>query len=269
MRINASLASEDDILRVHPRAHIDAIKRAAPDTGYRSLDADTHMSAGSLAAAFRAAGGAVKAVDMVMAGDVTNAYVAVRPPGHHAERETPMGFCLFGNLAIAAKHALDFHGLKRVAIVDFDVHHGNGTQDLLQDDPRILFISSHEMPLYPGTGDPSDTGEHDNVLNIALRQGTDGTTFRQIYERDVFPRLDAFAPQMILVSAGFDAHRDDPLAGLNLVADDFRWVTDRICDLAEKHCNRRVVSAQEGGYDLEALAESVAAHVTVLEERGR
>ncbi len=180
-----------------------------------------------------------------------------------------MGFCLFGNVAIAAKYALDHHGLKRVAIVDFDVHHGNGTQDLVHEDPRILFVSSHEMPLYPGTGDPSDTGDHDTVLNIALRQGTDGPSFRKIYEDVVFPRVEAFRPELLIVSAGFDAHRADPLAGLMLRTSDFAWVTGRLCDLADKHCAGRVVSALEGGYDLDALADSAAAHVKVLEERSR
>lgn len=269
LRVSAPMAAEDDILRVHPKSYLDRIRQEAPETGFRQLDPDTFMSPGSLAAAFRAVGAVVKGVDLVLTGAAANAYAAVRPPGHHAERETAMGFCLFGNVAIGAKHALDHHGLDRVAIVDFDVHHGNGTQDLLQDDPRVLFISSHEMPLYPGTGDPSDTGEHDNVMNIALHSGTDGKTFRKIYESRVFPRIDAFAPQLILVSAGFDAHAADPLAGINLYTDDFAWVTERICDMAEKHCAGRVVSAQEGGYDLEALAESAAAHVKVLEERGR
>ena len=266
-RFSAPLAAEADILRVHPKAHIDYLKRRAPVSGIATLDPDTFMSPGSLAAAYRAAGAVVKAVDLVLGGNVQNAFAAVRPPGHHAERETPMGFCLFGNIAIGAKHALDHHDLKRVAAVDFDVHHGNGTQDLLQDDPRVLFISSHEMPLYPGTGDPSDTGEHDNVLNIALTSGTRSKDFRAIYEAQVFPRLRAFAPDLILVSAGFDAHRADPLASICLETEDFAWVTGRICDIADEVCKGRVVSALEGGYDLEALADSAAAHVKTLQER--
>ena len=179
-----------------------------------------------------------------------------------------MGFCFFGNVAIAAKHALDHHGLARVAIVDFDVHHGNGTQDLVEDDPRILFVSSHQMPLYPGTGDPSDTGPHDTIVNLALPDGAGSAAFRSLYEREVFPRVDAFAPELLLISAGFDAHARDPLAGLMLETDDFRWVTERLCDLAEAHCAGRVVSCLEGGYDLGALGAAARAHVDVLKERG-
>lgn len=268
LRVKAPLAAEDDLLRVHPAAYIAAIRRAAPQQGSRALDADTHMSPGTLAAAHRAVGAVVRAVDMVMAGEAANAFAAVRPPGHHAERETPMGFCLFGNVAIAAKHALDHHGLTRVAIVDFDVHHGNGTQDLVEDDPRILFCSTHQMPLYPGTGHPDETGVDDNVLNVPLPEGAGSKAFRDVMERVVLPRVDAFAPELLLISAGFDAHRADPLAGLMLETADFAWVTGRLCDIAERHCAGRVVSALEGGYDLEALAASVAAHVGILKERG-
>jgi acetoin utilization deacetylase AcuC-like enzyme len=266
-RYSAPLAADADILRAHPKAHLDNIRAEAPDKRIVTLDPDTFMSPGSLAAAVRGVGAVVKAVDLVLGGTVGNAFAAIRPPGHHAERETPMGFCLFGNIAIGAKHALDHHGLKRVAVVDFDVHHGNGTQDLLQDDPRVLFISSHEMPLYPGTGDPSDTGEHDNVINIALKAGTRSKEFREIYEAQVFPRLHAFKPDLILVSAGFDAHRADPLANICLETPDFAWVTGRICDIADEVCHGCVVSALEGGYDLEALADSAAAHVKTLQER--
>jgi len=268
LRVAAPLAAEDDLLRVHPRGYLDALRKAAPETGWRTLDADTHMSAGTLAAAWRAAGAVIRAVDMVMAGEVANAFCAVRPPGHHAERETPMGFCLLGNVAAGAKHALDFHGLSRVAIVDFDVHHGNGTQDLVQDDPRILFVSTHEMPLYPGTGLPGDTGPHDSVRNVPLRAGTTGPQFREICERRVLPAVDAFAPEFLLISAGFDAHADDPLASTRLRAADFGWITERLCDLARTHAKGRVVSALEGGYDLAALAESAAAHVAVLKDYG-
>ena len=268
LRVNAPLAAEDDLLRVHARSYVQAIRKAAPAAGWIALDPDTHMSAGSLAAAYRAAGAVVRAVDMVLAGEVQNAFAAVRPPGHHAETDTAMGFCLFGNIAIGAKHALDHHGLTRVAIVDFDVHHGNGTQALVEDDPRILFISSHQMPLWPGTGQAHDTGPHGTILNVPLKPGTGSKVFRDTYERLVFPRVDAFAPQLVLISAGFDAHEDDPLAGLNLITDDFAWVTRRLCDLADKHCQGRVVSALEGGYDLPALGASAAAHVNVLRERG-
>ena len=267
VRVDAPLAEDAHLLRVHPKAHIDAIRAAAPASGLVLLDADTSMSPGSLAAALRAAGGAVHAVDMVMAGDVRNAFVACRPPGHHAEKTTPMGFCLFGNVAIAAKHALEHHGLGRVAIVDFDVHHGNGTQDLCQDDPRILFCSTHQMPLFPGTGQPSETGCDGNVVNVALPEGAGSTAFRQVMEGQVLPAVDAFAPEMVFISAGFDAHRADPLAGLDLVEGDFAWATRRICDLAGYHAGGRVVSSLEGGYDLKALAASAAAHVDALMAR--
>ncbi|WP_333711832.1 histone deacetylase family protein [Yoonia sp.] len=267
-RVKAPLAADDDLLRVHPKSYIDMVRAAAPDTGWRSLDGDTHMSAGTLAAAYRAAGGVVRAVDLVLGGEVHNAFAAVRPPGHHAERETAMGFCFFGNVVVGARHALDHHGLSRVAIVDFDVHHGNGTQDLVEDDPRILFVSSHQWPLYPGTGAAHETG-CGNIVNLPLPEGTESAGFRAAYERQVFPRIDTFKPQLLIISAGFDAHRADPLAGLELEAADFAWVTERLCDLADKHCGGRVVSSLEGGYDLEALGASAAAHVRVLEERGR
>ena len=266
--VKAPLAAEDDLLRVHPKSHVDAIKAAAPTEGWRSLDTDTHMSAGTLAAAYRAAGAAVKAVDLVMSGEAGNVFCATRPPGHHAERETAMGFCFFGNVAIAAKYALDHHGLKRVAILDFDVHHGNGTQDLVEEDARILFCSSHQSPLYPGTGAAHETGVG-NVVNVPLPDGTGSAAFRAAWERQVLPRVDAFKPELIFISAGFDAHRADPLAGMLLETADFAWVTQAICDLADRHCQGRVVSALEGGYDLAALGESAAAHVAVLEERSR
>ncbi|EAR50616.1 histone deacetylase family protein [Oceanicola granulosus HTCC2516] len=269
VRIPAPMAADDDLLRVHPRVHLSALKSALPDSGWRTLDADTHLSPGSLAAAYRAAGAVVKAVDMVLSGEVANAFAAVRPPGHHAERETPMGFCLFGSVAVGAKVALDHHGLKRVAVVDFDVHHGNGTQDLLEDEPRALFCSTHQMPLYPGTGFAHETGPHDTIVNVPLDEGAAGTAFRDAMERLVLPRVDAFRPELIIVSAGFDAHADDPLAGLQLVEDDFAWITHQLCDLADAHCGGKVVSALEGGYDLDALGRSARAHVDVLMERGR
>jgi len=267
VRADAPMAAEDDVLRAHPRAHLDALRRASPASGWRALDPDTHMSEGSLAAAFRAAGAAVKAVDMVLGNEVRNAFCAVRPPGHHAERETPMGFCLLGTVAIAAKHALDHHGLNRVAIVDFDVHHGNGTQDLVEEDARILFCSTHQMPLYPGTGHPTETGPHDTILNVPLRNGDGARAFRAALADVIAPRVAAHAPDLIVVSAGFDAHADDPLASLMLTEDDFAWATHRLCDLADAHCGGRLVSSLEGGYDLGALGRSVRAHVEVLKER--
>ena len=267
-QVAAPMAAADDLLRCHSQHHLDEIEAAVPAEGWRSLDADTHMSVGTLEAAYRAAGGVVRAVDLVMAGDAQNAFAAVRPPGHHAERETAMGFCFFGSVAVAAKHALEFHGLKRVAIVDFDVHHGNGTQDLLEEDDRILFCSSHQSPLWPGTGAAHETGVG-NVLNVPLAVGAGSAAFRAAYEAQVFPRVEAFKPELLLISAGFDAHADDPLANMELVDEDFAWVTSRLCDLADAHCSGRVVSALEGGYDLDALGRAARAHVEVLEKRGR
>ena len=267
-REDAPDGDEAHVLLVHPPAHIERIKDAAPTEGWVSLDADTHMSVGSLNAAMRAVGANVRAVDAVLAGEVSNAFSAMRPPGHHAEREKPMGFCLFGNVAIAAKHALDNRGARRVAIVDFDVHHGNGTQNLLWDESRVLFASSHQMPLYPGSGAASETGAFNNVLNYPLPEGCSTNTLQAAYDGEIFPVIEAFNPDLILVSAGFDAHRADPLAGLMWEVDDFRWLTHRVCDVADKVCGGRIVSTLEGGYDLDALAASVAAHVEVLMERG-
>ena len=268
LRFDAPLAQDADLLRCHSAEYIAKIRAASPGQGSVQLDADTHMSPGTLQAALRAVGAAVAAVDLVMAGKVHNAFCATRPPGHHAETGRPMGFCLFGTVAIAAKHALDHHGLHRVAIMDFDVHHGNGTQDLLWNERRALFASTHQSPLWPGTGDPSETGIEQNILNVPLAPGSDGHVFRAAMEREVLPMLDAFAPQLVLISAGFDAHAADPLAGLALHEADFVWATERICDVADDHAHGRVVSTLEGGYDLDALAACVAAHVAVLMDRG-
>ena len=264
-RRDAPMAAETDLLLCHPAAYIARIKQTEPVQGIAQLDPDTWMSPGSFAAASHAVGGACAAVDAVLAGQDCNAFVLARPPGHHAETETPMGFCLFGTVAIAAKHALLTQN--RVAVVDFDVHHGNGTQDLLWNEPRALFITSQQMPLWPGTGQRSERGAHHTIINIPLDPGTDGTTMRAAYEAEAFPAIDAFKPDLILISAGFDAHTDDPLAGLNWVAEDYAWLTRHLCDLADKHCQGRVVSCLEGGYDLAALTASVAAHVGVLQER--
>ena len=268
LRTEAPMGQDVDILSVHPKAHLEAIRAAAPESGFVQIDGDTYMSPGSLDAAFRAAGGAVEAVDMVMEDRATNAFVAMRPPGHHAEQTTPMGFCFFGNVAIAAKRALDHHGAGRVAIVDFDVHHGNGTQALLWDEPRSFFCSSHQSPLWPGSGAPNETGASGNILNVPLPPGSDGSRFRAEMERQVWPRIVEHDPDLILISAGFDAHRADPLADLNWTEADFAWATDAICDLADTHCGGRIVSCLEGGYDLDALAASAAAHVDVLVARG-
>lgn len=267
-RRTAPPADPAELLRCHPQAYVDRIRAAIPSEGSRQMDPDTHVSPGSWDAALGAVGQALAALDAVMAGEMANAFCAVRPPGHHAETAQTMGFCLFGTVAIAAKRALDHHGLSRVAVVDFDVHHGNGTQDLLWAEARTLFVSSHQMPLWPGTGAPDERGAHDNVLNLPLPPGTEGPAFRAAYESQVFPRLAAFRPEMVIVSAGFDAHRADPLAQLALVEEDFAWVTGRLCDIAAQHAGGRLVSVLEGGYDLQALAASAAAHVGVLMERG-
>ncbi|MEZ5911017.1 MAG: histone deacetylase family protein [Paracoccaceae bacterium] len=262
------LAARDDLLLCHPDAYVAAIEAASPKTGMAQVDGDTFLSPGSLTAAMRAVGGCVAAVDAVLDGAVANAFVAARPPGHHAETDTAMGFCLFGNVSIAAKHALERRGLSRVAIVDFDVHHGNGTQDLVWNDGRILFVSSHQHPLYPGTGAPGETGAHGNVLNVQLSAGGGSAAVRAAYRGRVWPRLRAFKPELVLVSAGFDAHERDPLGALGWTTDDFRWLTQGLCDVAADCCGGRVVSTLEGGYDLEGLAAGVAAHVAVLMERG-
>jgi acetoin utilization deacetylase AcuC-like enzyme len=267
VRADAPLGTDDQVLLAHPPAYLAAIKAASPTQGWHAIDGDTTMSPGTLDAALRGVGAIVQAVDMVMTGAVTNAFCATRPPGHHAETQTAMGFCFFGNVVIGARHALSHHGLSRVAIVDFDVHHGNGTQDLVWDDARILFASTHQMPLYPGSGAANETGAHGNVVNVPLRPNTDGAVFRQLFETEVLPALARHKPEMIFISAGFDAHRDDPLANLNLVEADFVWATRKLCDFADEHCQGRVVSTLEGGYDLQALAASVAAHVTVLMEQ--
>lgn len=263
-RVEAPAAAEEDLLRIHPAAYVAAIRAARPETGFARLDADTFLSPGSVDAAFRAAGAVIRAVDLVLGGEAGNAFCAVRPPGHHAGRETPMGFCLFGTAALAAKHALDHHGLARVAVVDFDVHHGNGTQELLWDEPRALFVSSQQMPLWPGSGDPAETGAHGQIVNLPLAPGSGGAEMRAAYEQRGFPRLRDFRPELIIVSAGFDAHRDDPLAGLDWSTGDFRWITARLCALAAEFCGGRIVSTLEGGYDLNALAASARAHVEEL-----
>ncbi|CUH49776.1 histone deacetylase family protein [Ruegeria atlantica] len=268
-RVTAPLAADDDLLRVHPESHIREIRNNRPSDGFKQIDGDTFMSPGSVDAAYRAAGAVVRAVDMVLGGEASNAFCAIRPPGHHAETETAMGFCLFGNAALAAKHALDHHGLKRVAVVDFDVHHGNGTQDLLWDERRALVITSQQMPLWPGSGRPDETGAYETVLNIPLAPGTGGAEMQTAYETQAFPRLRAFKPELIIISAGFDAHQDDPLANLNWSTGDFAWVTAELCKIADELCEGRIVSTLEGGYDLNALAEATRAHVEELMKAAR
>ncbi len=267
-RVTAPMAAEDDILRIHPASYLADLRKALPKEGFGRIDGDTFLSPGSLDAAFRAAGAAVRAVDMVLGGEAQNAFAAVRPPGHHAETDTAMGFCFFGNAALAAKHALDHHGLARVAVVDFDVHHGNGTQDLLWDEPRALFISSQQMPLWPGSGRPEEDGVHGQILNLPLPPGSGGVQMKAAYVDQAFPRLRAFQPELIIISAGFDAHQDDPLAELNWSTEDFRWLSRELCALAAELCGGRIVSTLEGGYDLNALAAAAKAHVEELIEAG-
>ena len=264
-REEAPQASAEQLALAHPADYIAQVLAIRPPPGDTvRLDADTVMSSGSAEAARRAAGGACAAVDLVMAGQAWSAFVAVRPPGHHAEPAQAMGFCLFGSVAIAALHARTRWNVHRIAVVDFDVHHGNGTQAMLQDDPQMFFASSHQSPCYPGTGAASETGIDRNVVNLPLSPGTGSAGFRQGWRDVILPALDRFGPELLLVSAGFDAHRADPLAQLELEADDFGWLTGALLDIAHRHCRGRLVSVLEGGYDLDALALSAAAHVRVL-----
>ena len=264
LREDAPAAPLEAIVRCHPASYVESIRDAAPEKGLVYLDGDTAMSPGSFEAALRASGGAVRAVDEVMEGKVTNAFVATRPPGHHAETAVPMGFCLFNNAAIAARHAQSCHGAERVAIVDFDVHHGNGSQEIFWSDPTVMYCSTHQMPLYPGTGAISERGEHDTIVNAPLRPGDGGEQFREAVETVILPRLAAFKPDLMIISAGFDAHIRDPLASLNLTEADFAWATRKLMDIADDSGQGRVVSMLEGGYDLDGLSRSVAAHVIAL-----
>ncbi len=254
-------AAREHLERVHHGDHVDLIFESAPQRGYAYLDPDTSMNAASLSAALHAAGAVVGATDMVMSGEARNAFCAVRPPGHHATPSRPMGFCLFNNVAIGAMHALEAHGLDRVAILDFDVHHGNGTEDAFHDDPRVMLCSTFQHPYYPYCG--ADSG-NDHIINVPLPAMTDGRGFREAVERHWLPALEAFKPQMVFVSAGFDAHKDDPLAYLKLSDEDYRWVTEKLVEVAERHALGRVVSTLEGGYNTEALGRCVVEHVRAL-----
>lgn len=265
--LNRRTAPEGDLSLarlVHAEGYLEALARLRPAEGIAQLDDDTFIASGSLDAAATALGGAVAALDAVALGEVRNAFCAGRPPGHHAERERPMGFCLINTVAVLARVAQKKHGAERVAIVDFDVHHGNGTEDIFKDDPSVLYASSHQMPLYPGTGSPDFTGSANNIVNCALPSGSGTSAMRRAYEERIFPAIDAFRPDFLLVSAGFDADSRDPLAGLDWGPEDFAWVTRGLCDLAARHCDDRLVSVLEGGYSLEALEEDVAAHVEML-----
>jgi acetoin utilization deacetylase AcuC-like enzyme len=261
----APLAAIEQIERVHDGDYVRGALAAVPDQGWVRLDGDTVISPGSGEAALRAAGAVTAAVGAVLMGEFKNAFCAVRPPGHHAEREVAMGFCIFNNIAIGAAEARAVHGLERVAVMDFDVHHGNGTQHMFDHDPNLFFASTHQMPLYPGTGARGERGVG-NICNAPLPPGAGSDAFRAAMEKTVLPAIAAFRPELILISAGFDAHRDDPLASLEFETEDYHWATARLCALAESCCGGRVVSTLEGGYDLAALGESAAAHLAALLE---
>ena len=262
-RREAPEAAFEDLFRVHSPRHVERTLGAVPRAGHVAIDADTVLSPASGAAALRAAGAVVAAVDAVVATEADNAFCAVRPPGHHAEPERSMGFCLFNNAAIGALRAREMHGLARVAVIDFDVHHGNGTQAAFENDVRLFYASTHQYPLYPGTGAASERGVG-NIINVPLRPMSGSDPFRLAMTERILPALDAFRPELLVVSAGFDAHRDDPLAQLLLDEQDYSWVTERLLGIAARHAEGRFVATLEGGYDLAALSASVAAHVRVL-----
>jgi acetoin utilization deacetylase AcuC-like enzyme len=263
-REQAPRAPLEIVALAHPMEYVEAIRNASPAEGMVQIDADTSMSPGSFEAALRGAGGAMRAVDEVMNQKAANAFVAIRPPGHHAEVARPMGFCLFNNAAIAVRYAQNRYQVERVSIVDFDVHHGNGSQAIFWSDKTVMYCSTHEMPLYPGTGAISERGEHNNIVNAPLSAGDGGDVFREAFESVILPRLRKFKPDILVISAGFDAHTRDPLANLNLVEADYAWVTKKLMEIADASAQGRIVSLLEGGYDLQGLARSVAAHVTAL-----
>jgi acetoin utilization deacetylase AcuC-like enzyme len=264
VRDEAVVADLDATRYVHTNAYVDALEEGRPAEGFVYLDGgDTMMEPSTWEVVLRGVGGTVQAVDQVLSGSVQNAFVACRPPGHHAETDRAMGFCLFNNISIGARHAQLKHGLNRVAIVDFDVHHGNGTQEIFYSDPSVLYASTHQMPWFPGTGEVRETGVG-NVFNSPLAAGDGGVELREAFEQRILPALKAFEPELIIVSAGFDAHERDPLGSLCMTADDFAWVTRELMTAAEQHCQGRLVSVLEGGYDLQGLRESVSAHVGEL-----
>jgi len=266
IRAEAPLASQEALLRAHSSEHLSRLTKSAPFGDYVRIGPDVAMNGATHEAALRAAGGGLVAVDAVMRGDAKSAFVAMRPPGHHATRDRPMGFCFFNSAAIAALHARAAHGASRVAIVDFDVHHGNGVQEIFWSDRSVLYASTHQMPLYPGTGAISETGAYNTIVNAPLAKGDGGAQFRDALASRILPRLDAFSPDLVILCAGFDAHLHDPLGGLRLVAEDFRDVTLRVMEIAARRCEGRIVSLLEGGYRPEDLARSVAAHVGALME---
>ncbi|RME35537.1 MAG: histone deacetylase family protein [Gammaproteobacteria bacterium] len=261
----APRATRAQLERVHDPAYVESIFRRSPAEGRVMLDPDTWMNPHTLEAALRAAGAQIEAVDRIMAGDFRRAFCNVRPPGHHAERDRAMGFCIFNNVAVGTAHAIAAHGLERVAIVDFDVHHGNGTEHIFIHDPKVMYFSTFQHPYYPGVG--ADTVA-ENIVNVPLPAGTTGAQYREAVEQHWWPKLEAFAPELIYVSAGFDAHAEDPLAGLLLLKEDYAWVTGRIVEHANRHAQGRVISSLEGGYDLNALGRSAAAHIRALLEVG-
>ncbi|WP_311276029.1 histone deacetylase family protein [Methylobacterium sp. WCS2018Hpa-22] len=265
-REQAPCAPLEPILRAHDAPYVESVLEDLRRGGTLRADIDTPVSAGTLEAVLRSVGGAVQAVDEVMTGQVHNAFLAMRPPGHHAERARARGFCFFNTVATAARHAQAVHGAERVAILDWDAHHGNGTQDIFWNDPSVLYCSTHEMPLYPGTGAADERGEHGTIVNVPLTAGDDGTVFREALNMIVLPRIQAFRPDLVLISAGFDAHWRDPLANLNLTERDFDWATRRLMEVAARVCGGRIVSALEGGYDLIGLSASVSTHVSTLME---
>jgi acetoin utilization deacetylase AcuC-like enzyme len=262
-RITAPRAEDKHLTLVHPVHYVESVMGTIPPAGRHALDGDTVVCPGSGEAALRAAGAVIAAVDAVVDGKARNAFCAVRPPGHHAEAAQAMGFCMFNNVAVGALHARANHGLERVAVIDFDVHHGNGTQHMFERDPNLFYASSHQWPLYPGTGAAEERG-CGNVVNVPLRPYSGGEAFRSGFERQILPALDRFKPDLVMISAGFDAHADDPLASLQLHEDDYEWVTAALLEVAETHAKGRLVSTLEGGYDLRALAASAAAHVRAL-----
>jgi acetoin utilization deacetylase AcuC-like enzyme len=264
VREQAPEGTLDLVTLCHDEHYVEELRRIAPDKGLIYLDGDTSMSPGTWEAVMRGVGGAVAATDAVMSGTADNAFVATRPPGHHAETSKPMGFCFFDHAAIAARHAQRKYGIARAAVVDFDVHHGNGTQDIFWADPTLMYCSTHQMPLFPGTGASGERGEHDTIVNAPLAPNDGAAKFRAAFDNLILPQLQKFAPELIIISAGFDAHRRDPLANINLDAEDFGWVTRKLMDVAHASAGGRVVSVLEGGYDLQGLKESVAAHVTAL-----
>ncbi|MGM4989860.1 histone deacetylase family protein [Tardiphaga sp. 841_E9_N1_2] len=264
VRGDAPEGNLDVVSLCHDNHYIDELRHVAPSSGLVYLDGDTSMSPGTWEAVMRGVGGAIAATDAVMKGEHSNAFVATRPPGHHAEHNKPMGFCFFDQAAIAARYAQRTYGITRAAVVDFDVHHGNGTQDIFWADPTVMYCSTHQMPLFPGTGASQERGEHDTVVNAPLHDGDGSAKFRSAFDNLILPQLQKFAPELLIISAGFDAHRRDPLASLNLDAEDFGWVTRKLMDLADSTAGGRIVSVLEGGYDLQGLKESAAAHVSAL-----